>query len=177
VASFHTHSSFAAQFSTAVLCFHRHSRVGRSFLELLSSFSVSPKRHLVSACWACQRSCQLRFPSHGLRGKRRPKRTRPNPCSLFSIPCSLFPVPYSLPLPFRLLNPESRILTPIAYYPSLSAAACQETQSRFPLSGLNLPPADAPERSFPGPPRGVLRIRLDAKSRTSCCWARGSLPT
>jgi len=42
----------------------------------------------------------------------------PIPCSLFPVPCSLFPVPYSLPLPFRLLNPESRILsrTILAYF-------------------------------------------------------------
>ena len=164
MASFHTHSSFAAQFSTAVLCFHRHSRVGRSFLELLSSFSVSPKRHLVSA-WPAKGPANSGSPhmDYAVSGAKK------GPDQI--------PVPYSLPLPFRLPNPESRILTPIAYYSSLSCFACQETQSRFPLSGLNLPPADASERSFPGPPRGVLRIRLDAKSRTSCCWARGSLPT
>ena len=93
MASFHTHSSFAAQFSTAVLCFHRHSRVGRSFLELLSSFSVSPKRHLVSACCCLPTSCQLRFPSHGLRGKRRQKRTRPIHHSLFFALAPRHPAP------------------------------------------------------------------------------------
>ena len=42
----------------------------------------------------------------------------------FTIPYSLFFAPA-----FRLPNPESRILAPIAYYGSLSCLACQETGS------------------------------------------------
>jgi hypothetical protein len=79
-------------------------------LKLLSSVFVCPRRHLVSACCARQRSCQLRFPSHGLRGSRCPKGTRPIRHSLFPVPCSLFFAPA-----LRPLNPESRILAPAGH--------------------------------------------------------------
>jgi len=39
---------------------------------------------------------------------------------------SPFTIPFPQPL-FRLVPPESRILTPIAYHTSLSRSACQET--------------------------------------------------
>ena len=108
MASFHTHSSFAAQFSTAVLCFHRHSRVGRSFLELLSSFSVSPKRHLVSA-WPAKGPANSGSPhmDYAVSGAQKGPDQIPVPCSLFPVPFSLFPTLCPCPSASRILNPES----------------------------------------------------------------------
>jgi hypothetical protein len=61
------------------------------------------------------------------------------------------PTSYHLPYsPFTIQNSAFFFHNP-TYYPSLSCSACQETQSRFPLSGPNLPPADSRERAFPGP--------------------------
>ena len=41
------------------------------------------------------------------------------------------------------------------YHPSLSAAACQETQSPFPLSGPNLPPAGRDTLTLTAPEKGI----------------------
>jgi hypothetical protein len=106
------------------LCFQRHSRFVRSILKLPGSFFVFPKQHFVSACRNRQRSLQFRVRSRRLCSKRRQERARAIHNSLFAIHCSSS-------LPFRGLNPESRLLNPTRYHSSLSCSACQETESPF----------------------------------------------
>ena len=90
------------------------------FLKLLRFLFPCLKRHLVPR-WPAKCLLGSRSPQNRLRTGR-PKKKPVN--SAFTVRHSLFFSPVFPP-------PESRILNPATYYPSLSHSGCQETGSLF----------------------------------------------